>query len=561
MITGAQRRTASCRAVQHAASKRRGFGACAFCDQEGLFAVSGVMLSHSGKSPRRVSRAGGVVLLWVFGCTSSPTQEPIGTGANPGAGEPMASATNRQLTPVDHQNPSGEPTAVPNGAKAPVISAGEPPAPDAGTGERSGHDTNTSQGTLAATSQTDTDPFASAEGAEEAGVGAASVSVDPLADAAAGDLGPRADASLAVSKWETLEGSSSQWMGLPRPLFWVGNDVAAGADGGFVVAGRSLPAQQLDLDSGDAFVASYAASGELRWVNSVVTDQTDDAQCVALDSRNDVFAGFDAFPASDAAQLIKYSPEGEQLWSQPLQDLDIGSPTALAVTPTDEVIVVGDGSVVAKFSADGELLWSTPVASANMGAVGYVSVGAQGELFLAGSVASDDAACSDGTALRLASMAGMSASGELLWSKRAGLAAEYYFVGIAIDSDGNPAALATSLDAGLTLVGFSASGEPTLTQPLNMPEHTEQAYDMALTSEGELAVVSGYSAPGVSWDGYLSLYSFGGEWLAGARLNGGAFVDLFKIAANAGSTFIIGLGSPDGARGFVARTSDSALLE
>lgn len=279
---------------------------------------------------------------------------------------------------------------------------------------------------------------------------------------------------------------------------------------------------------------------------------------VAIDSADNVVVALNG--RSVGSELIKYSPSGELTWRVPLEGW-AGAPAALAITARDEIVVAGSGTHLALFDADGTRRWLSTLPSESRETIADVAIGRNGELFVVGTVRPEG----DTEGETDAWFAAASPSGELSWSRSLGTSADDALVGVVVDADGNAIAAGrswgdfdgdgTSNDATF-LLGYAPDGELRV-QTSVVVEGLEHAYDLALSANGELLVLSGFYDGENQWTGYLGVYSPSGELLRGAPLQSGIFLDSYNVAAGReGSVVIVGYTAKSGQRSFVARLDE-----
>ena len=220
----------------------------------------------------------------------------------------------------------------------------------------------------------------------------------------------------------------------------------------------------------DLFVASYDASGRLRWLKSGGGAGYDYGHSVALDAKGNCyvtgsFAGKGQFAGAEVANptgahtfVAKFANDGELTWLRVSSGPGGNAGEHVAVDAEGNCVIVGGTSgaskfddvaltvpggrnpFAAKFDADGKPQWAFTAAGSNSGLFASVALDGKGEACVCGMFQ---------TALELGGqrieshglhdvvIAKLDASGKLKWFRTGGGPSTDYALGIAADKAGN----------------------------------------------------------------------------------------------------------------------------
>jgi hypothetical protein len=285
---------------------------------------------------------------------------------------------------------------------------------------------------------------------------------------------------------------------------------------------------------GNVAVAKYRTDGTLVWGRAVGTTEHAFVSGIAIDPNDNVFVIGDVRNGSgvgDGPFLAKVSTEGQFLWGHlPIAD-DLSRAGSVAAD-MQGCAVLARSSYLEKYSPDGEPLWSTPVDGAALGAV---AVDANGDV-LVGEVVEDGA---------LEKFAGR--TGKSLWRKPFG-SGEAYPIGMQLAPGGDVMILSVNADIERGLSRYSADGELVWSQPLERPDfYTADA--LALDGDGNTFVVGMADDFGETYyDTFLGKYASDGSRVSGAAVGYRVDPGARDLAVSPdGQVFIAGGDSPAGA--------------
>lgn len=291
-----------------------------------------------------------------------------------------------------------------------------------------------------------------------------------------GDLISQGDEDFFVVKYSS-EGDHiwSQRFGDDQGQF--GRSVAVDDEGNVVVMGTFWGTMNLggeDLVSQgsiDVFVAKFSAAGDHIWSYRFGDDLSQAGTSVAVDGEGNVvatgyFEGTMNLGGDDLVSqgeydifVVKFSPEGDHLWSQRFGDWNDQSDISVAVDGEGNVLVTGDfeGTMnlggddlvsqgdddlfVAKLSPDGTHLWSQRFGNANWQSSNSVAVDGEGHVVVTGNyrgtmnLGGDDLVSSQGSTDLF--VAKFSPAGNHLWSKSFGDETTEFGTGVAVDAQGD----------------------------------------------------------------------------------------------------------------------------
>ena len=238
----------------------------------------------------------------------------------------------------------------------------------------------------------------------------------------------------------------------------VATGVATDAAGNVYLAGwtlGSLGGANMGHSS-DAFLAKYAADGQLLWKRQLGTAGGDSAHGVATDAAGNVYlwgntegslggpfeGGFyDAFVA-------KYATDGHLLWTQQLGTASSDYAYGVATDGAGNVYLTGSTSgslggankgrwdaFVTKYAADGHRLWTRQLGTAGYDDATGVATDAAGNVYLTGSTSRLLGGASKG--YYDAWVAKLDIDGHRLWARQPGTSDYDYATGVATDAAGN----------------------------------------------------------------------------------------------------------------------------
>lgn len=170
-------------------------------------------------------------------------------------------------------------------------------------------------------------------------------------------------------------------------------DSVTDADGNTVVVGYSIDPVTLDEDW---VVKKYSAAGELLWSHYRVSTTTwwaNWATGVDVDRDGNVYVvgGYPYFHADSDFVVVKFDPDGNELWATSYSEGWIEVPSAVTVDPVGDIVVTGSESgtgatkvLTAKFHPTGELAWARTF-QANQLDYGFdIGTDADGGIYIAG---------------------------------------------------------------------------------------------------------------------------------------------------------------------------------
>lgn len=291
-----------------------------------------------------------------------------------------------------------------------------------------------------------------------------------------GDLISQGDEDFFVVKYSS-EGDHiwSQRFGDDQGQF--GRSVAVDDEGNVVVMGTFWGTMNLggeDLVSQgsiDLFVAKLSAAGDHIWSHRFGDDLPQSGMSVAVDGEGNMvatgrFEGTMNLGGNDLVSqgeydlfVVKFSPEGDHIWSQRFGDESYQWDISVAVDGEGNVLVTGhfEGTMnlgggdlvsqgdsdlfVAKFSPDGTHLWSQRFGDENHQSGNSVAVDGEGNVVVTGhyqgamNLGGDDLVSSQGSTDFF--VAKWSPAGDHFWSKRFGDETTEFGTGVAVDAQGD----------------------------------------------------------------------------------------------------------------------------
>ncbi len=323
---------------------------------------------------------------------------------------------------------------------------------------------------------------------------------------------------------------------------------------------------------GDPFLVKYDTAGNLLWTQQLGTSGEEIGRGVAVDAVGNAFISGETngslggpHAGKDDAFLLKYSAEGNLLWTQQLGTSDSDYSEGIAVDAVGSAFVTGftGGSLggpsagdydafLAKYSAAGNLLWTQQLGTSALDVASGVAVDAAGSAFITGytkgSLGGPNAGGND------AFLAKYSAAGNLLWTQQLGTSEGDRARSVAVDAVGSAFVIgATSGSLGgpnagendAFLAKYSAEGNLLWTQQLGTSKE-EAGYGVAVDAVGS-AFVSGVTLGSLGGpnaggnDAFLAKYSAEGNLLWTQQLGTIASDYGEDVAVDAvGSAFITG---------------------
>ena len=275
------------------------------------------------------------------------------------------------------------------------------------------------------------------------------------------------------------------------------NGVTVDASGNIYVCGTfsgvcDFGGGQVSASGGAGFVASWSASGVLRWSAIQDGDGYDAASFVALDASGNVYVAGDTGSSSinfghgpvpngtNSMWLAKYTPSGSNVWARVLVPNGNSNSGGLAVAPESSVMFAGsvlgtlsvDGQtvnapdssalMVSRFDGTGGLLWLRQFGG--ISSVGgqiasrSLCVDASGNVITSGTASGEanfgDGQLSSGTGSMFVQK--LSPSGGYLWHRRAGGSGYCGGTGVATDAARNVGQVGY-FNGSLTLDGVTLS--------------------------------------------------------------------------------------------------------
>ncbi|WP_157068857.1 SBBP repeat-containing protein [Sandaracinus amylolyticus] len=238
-----------------------------------------------------------------------------------------------------------------------------------------------------------------------------------------------------------------------------GHAVAVDASGNVFLAGvtsGTFPGETRG-GSSDAFVASYDASGTLRWTRQLGSTGNEQALGVAVDASGNAYVvghTDGTLPGQTRAGdndlfVARYDASGTLAWTRQLGSTDGDSARDVAVDATghayvtgytlgalpEQTSVGGADAFLLRFDASGTLVWTRQLGSTGYDVAQAVAVDAHGNAYVVGETlgvfpGQTNAGNSD------AFVAHHDASGALLRSQQLGTTGPDYAHGVAVGSDG-----------------------------------------------------------------------------------------------------------------------------
>ncbi len=265
--------------------------------------------------------------------------------------------------------------------------------------------------------------------------------------------------------------------------------------------------------------------------------------------------------------LAKYDSTGKQLWTRNLGAAEAAGGVDLAVDAQGGVVLTGTltgalgdtlergeaDAFVAKYSADGQEQWLQRYGTTGADGVSAVTVGDDGTVYLAGTTPSGiDGEASGGG--KDAYIRGMSADGELLWTRQFGGEGDQEATAIALDDAGNVVVGLKGETGEASVTSFSAADGDSAAQwthdlgDLNGGKISALGFDEtgALFVAGSAGAASGlagsYAGHSGSRDGFVVKLSGGGASRDYVRFLGTDSTDEIRdMQIEGGSVYLTGL--------------------
>ena len=266
---------------------------------------------------------------------------------------------------------------------------------------------------------------------------------------------------------------------------------------------------------GDPFLVKYDTAGNLLWTQQLGTSGEEIGRGVAVDAVGNAFISGETngslggpHAGKDDAFLLKYSAEGNLLWTQQLGTSDSDYSEGMAVDAVGSAFVTGftGGSLggpsagdydafLAKYSAEGNLLWTQQLGTSALDVASGVAADAAGSAFITGytkgSLGGPNAGGND------AFLAKYSAAGNLLWTQQLGTSEGDRARSVAVDAVGSAFVIGTTSgslggpNAGENdpfLAKYSAEGNLLWTQQLGTSKE-DAGYGVAVDAVGSALVI------------------------------------------------------------------------
>ena len=242
--------------------------------------------------------------------------------------------------------------------------------------------------------------------------------------------------------WKTQVGSSS---------YEFARDLATDPAGNIYMTGYTLgDLGGKNAGSYDLFVIKFGPSGKKLWAQQVGTSKTEHAYGIATDSKGNIYTtGFTNgnLEGSNAGLsdlfVLKYAPDGTLLWTRQFGTEQFEYARGIATDADDNVFIAGytngglDGAnsgnedlFVIKYSAEGERLWTKQLGTATSDVAYGVATDINGDAYIAGYT-------EGGLGGNELFVMKFSKDGDQHWTRRLGSAKTDYARGVATDNEGN----------------------------------------------------------------------------------------------------------------------------
>ena len=205
----------------------------------------------------------------------------------------------------------------------------------------------------------------------------------------------------------------------------------------------------------DAFLSKFDAAGNQRWTTQIGMGSNDGSNSVAVDASGDVYitgetAGDLGGPnaGSNDAFLIKFYPDGDELWTRQIGTSVDDYSFSVAVDASGNVYINGSAAAdlgrleagdwdafLSKFDSDGNELWTRQIGTSSHDYSYSVAVDASGNAYISGYTEGDlggpSAGHSDAFLIKFDS------SGNELWTRQIGTSSDDESYSVAVDGSGN----------------------------------------------------------------------------------------------------------------------------
>lgn len=302
---------------------------------------------------------------------------------------------------------------------------------------------------------------------------------------------------------------------------------AVDADGNTIVTGYYTDPRTLDED---VAVTKYSPTGEILWRELRVSETSwwaNRGWAVAVDDAGNsyVASGYPYFKQDSDFVVVKYDPDGHEVWATTYSAGEIETPFAIAVGSGGDVVVTGQSdslsssmsALTVKLDPDGTIAWARKFHPGAFDRGDAVTTDSSGNIYVAGATSIEvDSGFLSYTYLALK----YSPSGDLIWSSFEHDPDSYHLQvaqSIVVDADGN-SYLGGPL--GGQIRRLDAAGNVTE----EFPPTTEQSMeigDLTFDSDGDLVVAGHFfDTAEQHWTGALATVTTAGSpvWLR--RLGG-----------------------------------------
>jgi subtilisin family serine protease len=316
------------------------------------------------------------------------------------------------------------------------------------------------------------------------------------------------------------------------------------ASGDVYVAGYSISGL---YDNGryyntDYTLIQYNADGQQQWVARYDDGAADYATALAVDGLGNVFiTGYSENQSGyyDIATL-KYDSGGQMLWDRRFETGYTDGPSALAVDPAGNLVVVGEQGIV-KYAPDGTVVWSKIFGRGGKLDFAFgLAIDPSGNLFVAGLVCRSPVC--DVTHAALVKYDG---NGDVVWSGEYTDDRNDVFLKVSLDASGAVYAAGDSVgttfaDSDFLAVKYDAGGTRLWAARYDNGGRDAVRFS-SVDTYGQL-YVTGVSDDGVNQNDATVKYDTAGRRLWVARYSNGAYEDAPTHAVDAfGNVYITGM--------------------